>query len=66
MTESLEKRLEAVERALASLKGEVRTLRPERNWINAVTGTFRDDPEFDEVLRLGREIRGADRTQEQG
>lgn len=28
------------------------------NWIGRVAGSFRDEAEFDEVLRLGREARG--------
>jgi hypothetical protein len=27
------------------------------NWIERVAGSFRNEPEFDEVLRLGREAR---------
>jgi len=29
-----------------------------------VAGSFKDDPEFDEVLHLGHEIRAADRPAE--
>ena len=54
MTKTIEKRLEGVERELASLKGEVKSLKPDPNWISSICGTFKDDPEFDEVLRLGR------------
>ncbi len=31
------------------------------NWIEKITGSFKDDPEFAEILRLGREIRKAER-----
>jgi hypothetical protein len=27
------------------------------SWIERIAGTFRDDPEFDEIVRLGREFR---------
>ena len=30
------------------------------NWIDRITGSFQDDPEFDEILRLGREMRNTD------
>jgi len=30
------------------------------NWIGRVAGSFRDEPEFDEVLRLGREARNSE------
>ncbi len=60
MTKTIEKRLEDVERELASLKEEVKSLKPDPNWISSMCGTFKDDPEFDEVLRLGREFCDAD------
>lgn len=37
-------------------------MRPSGNWIDAISGTFKDDPEFDEILRLGKEIRNADQA----
>jgi hypothetical protein len=64
MSMTIEQRLENVERELAALKGEIKALKPEPNWISAISGTFKDDPEFDEVLRLGKEIRDADRPEE--
>jgi hypothetical protein len=30
-------------------------------WIDRITGSFKDDPDFEEILRLGQEIRKADR-----
>ncbi len=61
MSKTIEQRLENVERELAEIKGEIKTLIPRPNWISAMSGTFTDDPEFDEVLRLGKEFRQADR-----
>ena len=51
MSRTIEQRLETVERDLAVLKGEVKTLKPDTNWINAICVSFKGDPEFDEVLR---------------
>lgn len=34
---------------------------PPESWIQKVAGSFKDEPEFDEILRLGREIRQSDR-----
>lgn len=31
------------------------------NWLDEVAGSFENDPEFDEVVRLGKELRVADR-----
>jgi hypothetical protein len=60
----IEKRLETVERELASLKIEVENLRPGSNWVSSISGTFKDDPEFDEILRLGKELRDAEQPVE--
>ena len=64
MSSTIEQRLEHVERELASLKGEVKSQKPDPNWISTICGTFKDDPEFDEVLRLGRELRDAEEPEE--
>jgi hypothetical protein len=34
---------------------------PSQSWIQRVAGSFKDQPEFDEVLRLGREFRQTQR-----
>ena len=31
------------------------------NWLEKVAGSFEHDPEFDEVVRLGKELRVADK-----
>ncbi|MBC8869621.1 MAG: hypothetical protein H8E44_09395 [Planctomycetes bacterium] len=62
---TVEQRLEQVEKQLADLKSHVKNFRPAPNWIDAITGTFKDDPEFDEILRLGKEIRDADKPSEE-
>lgn len=31
------------------------------SWFDRVAGSFKDDPEFDDILRLGRDIRQTDR-----
>ncbi|MGH7199229.1 MAG: hypothetical protein ACREJB_01400 [Planctomycetaceae bacterium] len=56
---TLEERVALLEREMADLKRQLAA--DKGNWIEAISGTFRDVPEFDEVLRLGREIRQADR-----
>jgi hypothetical protein len=64
MSKTIEERLASVESEIAELRDEIRTLSPRPNWISAVCGSFKDDPEFDEVLRLGKELREADRPKE--
>jgi hypothetical protein len=61
-TSTLEQRLSHVEEDVACLKSLVGELRSKENWIDQITGSFKDDPEFDEVLRLGREIRQSGRS----
>jgi hypothetical protein len=61
MDTSLEDRLKVVETAIAELKQQ--NAHPEPNWIEQITGSFKDDPIFDEVLAYGREFRDADRPQ---
>jgi hypothetical protein len=34
---------------------------PDGTWLDDVSGSFENDPEFDEVVRLGKELRKADR-----
>ena len=57
-----EQQLERVEEELADLKKDVKGMKCSGNWIDAISGTFKDDPECDEILRLGKEIRDADRA----
>jgi hypothetical protein len=52
----LEQRLVAVERELAELKHRVAHPEPSKAWMTTF-GAFRDDPLFDEAVRLGREWR---------
>ncbi len=56
---SLEERLAAVEAAIAELQKQVRTPQP-TNWLQEITGSFRDEPAFEEVLAYGRAIRQGD------
>ena len=57
---SLEERVTSVEHDLAELKSQMERSAPQRGWIDKITGSFKDDPDFEEILRLGREIRQAD------
>lgn len=58
MSDTLESRLARIERELAILKAQ--STRDKSNWIADITGTFRDHAEFDEIVRLGKEIRDAE------
>ncbi len=58
MSGSIESRLARIERELAILKA--RTSRDKSNWIADITGASKDDPDFDEIVRLGKELREAE------
>lgn len=62
MSETIESRLAKVERELAILKAKFP--RDKSNWIADITGTFKDDPDFDEIARLGKEMRDAEQPDE--
>jgi hypothetical protein len=58
MSDTVESRLAKVERELAILKTRIP---PDKsNWIAEITGAFKDDPDFDEIVRLGKEMRDAE------
>lgn len=61
---SIEERLAAIEHDLADLKQRMPAPGTQQNWIHGITGSMRNYPEFDEVVRLGQQIREADRSQE--
>lgn len=62
MSDTIENRLAKVERDLAILKTKV--ARDKTNWIAEITGAFKDDPDFDEIVRLGQEMRDAELPEE--
>ena len=54
---TVEERLTAVEQELAALKRRLPSERDRNSWIEQIAGTFKDDPDFEEIVRLGREFR---------
>ncbi len=54
---SVEDRLTALESELTQLR---RRLESDSNWIAHVSGSLKEFPEFEDVLRLGREARQRD------
>lgn len=59
--QSIERRLETVEKELADLKREVRenapaasAQGPDIRWLERIAGSFVDDPDYIEAVRLGR------------
>ena len=62
-TTTVEQRLLALEREVAEIKsrlGKAPPHAPDADWVSVVSGSMKDEPEFDEVVKLGRQIRTAD------
>jgi hypothetical protein len=57
----IERRLDSLEREVLELKQRLNNGNAPINWIERITGSMADFPEFEEVIRYGREIRDADR-----
>ncbi len=56
---SLEERLAAVEAAIAQLQKQI-AISQHANWLQQITGSFKDEPAFEEVLAYGQAIRQGD------
>jgi hypothetical protein len=58
---SLEQRLAAIEAEITDLKEHIYS-HQHTNWIEQITGSFKDEPAFEEVLAYGRAIRQGDES----
>jgi hypothetical protein len=58
--ELLEQRLTAVETAISELQRRLATLPPAPDWVEQISGAFKDDSAFAEVVALGRAFRMAE------
>jgi hypothetical protein len=58
---SLEERLAAVEAAISQLQQQTATSQPP-NWLQQITGSFKNEPAFEELLAYGRAIRRGDES----
>ncbi|MEL6351284.1 MAG: hypothetical protein AAFR58_05925 [Cyanobacteria bacterium J06627_28] len=52
----LEERLASVELAVEAMQQQLQKMQP-TNWLDQITGSFEDEPAFDEALAYGRAIR---------
>ncbi|MBM4088535.1 MAG: hypothetical protein FJ276_03785 [Planctomycetes bacterium] len=62
--EQLEQRVRDLEEQVAELRRELTPLRP-MGGVKETFGVFAEDPEFDEIVRLGREYRNQANAEEQ-
>lgn len=60
--ETLENRVEALEREVEQLKAAQSSPAPKANWIDDIYGIFADDPGFVEMVELGAQYRERDRA----
>ena len=63
-TNELESRVTALEHEVAAMKRASAESRAPTEWLDLVSGSMRDFPEFDEVVALGRAARRADQPRE--
>ena len=66
--EALEERLTAVEAEVRQLKQVEKTGKSEDDlpWWEKIRGKFKDDPMYDEAMRLGREWRESEDDTDEG
>jgi hypothetical protein len=58
---SIEQRVAALEKEVLELKQQLQASKPSANWLDQISGSMEEFPEFEEVIRYGREMRQADR-----
>jgi hypothetical protein len=56
----IEQRLTAVENSIRELQRQLTILPPTANWLERISGSFKDEPAFEQVLEYGRAHRAAD------
>ncbi len=61
---SVEERLAKVEREVEELKAKFEGRQLRSGWLKKIEGTFKDDPDFLEIVELGKEARDSDKPKE--
>jgi hypothetical protein len=60
-SDDLEARIAKLEKEMIEVRLQLDGSLAMQDWLRRVSGRFKDDSDFDEIVRLGREIRHADR-----
>jgi hypothetical protein len=63
-SENLAERVAVLELEVARLKQNAGEAKP--NWVDKLLGSFENDPEFDEIISLGREYRASQQPETHG
>lgn len=58
---SLEARMAAVEAAITQIQEQIAHPKSS-NWLEQISGSFKDEPAFEEILALGEAIRRSDES----
>jgi hypothetical protein len=61
---SVEERLAKVEKELEELKAKAGNQSTKQGWLKKIEGSFQDDPDFLEIVKLGKEARDAEKPQD--
>ena len=61
VSDAIESRLAKLEREFALLK--ISVPRDRSNWLSEISGSFRGDPDFAEIVRLAKEMRDAEQPE---
>jgi hypothetical protein len=59
---NLESRVTTLEKGLAEVRQRLGVSASMQEWLRRISGRFKNDADFDEIVRLGREIRQADQA----
>ena len=62
----IEDRVASLEQEVALLKAKLAERKGDGSWVDRLSGTFKDDPAFDEIVKLGAEIRKSQRPETHG
>jgi hypothetical protein len=62
---TIESRLESLEREMVELRQRLNRTAGSENWLQKIVGSQEADPDFAEVLELGRQARAHDRPSDQ-
>ncbi|REJ90567.1 MAG: hypothetical protein DWQ34_01270 [Planctomycetota bacterium] len=54
--------MSAVEQAVADLRQRLDAMREAPSWLDRMTGAFAEFPEFEDVIRYGRQTRESERS----
>jgi hypothetical protein len=63
-TASVEERLAKVEKEIEELKAKTENQSSKQGWLKKIEGSFQDDPDFLEIVKLGKEARDAEKPQD--